>query len=107
MFLFKNTTSFVMNQKIKWLNLRSYILSDNVAKANIPGFSLREIKPFDDFLKSKNYSGDSHIVKVNDEIVVDTEVLEMTQNTLEHESLLNIIHQFHRMIKTVLGKTNN
>lgn len=120
MALLNNTLSILMNQRITWLNARGNVLVSNIANADNKAATRKELKPFKELvdhsprkIKNSGYGfSDVRDVKITDDDVVttkteiarETEMLEISHNSLEHDSLINIVRNFHKMMKSVLGK---
>lgn len=118
MSLFNNALSQLMHHRVTWLNKRSEILTYNIAAADIPGTKRKEVRGFTDVLARKGIlrpGGElkrTEILHVDQEDILQTkaevnrevEMLEMSHNTLEHDALLSIIRNFHRMLRVLSGK---
>ncbi len=120
MALFNNTLSILMNQRITWLNARGNVLVNNIAHADDRAATRRELKSFKEVIaqspKKLKSAGnglsevrvlkitEDDVIKTKTEIAREIEMLEMSNNSLEHDSLINIVRNFHRMLKSVLGK---
>ncbi|MCX7338800.1 MAG: hypothetical protein NTX76_05950 [Alphaproteobacteria bacterium] len=121
MTLFNNTLSTLMNQRLTWLNAQSKVLTTNIANADNPSAKREELRSFLKILSKspsviksngisltrvKNFTiQDNDLIHTNKEIARELETLEMAKNNLEHETLINVVRQFHKMFKAAIGKS--
>ncbi len=120
MALLNNTLSILVNQRITWLNARGNVLVSNIANADNSSATRKELKSFKEVIahsprriKNSGYGvsevrdvkiTDDDVITTKSEIAREVEMLEMSNNSLEHDSLINIVRNFHKMMKSVLGK---
>lgn len=113
--LFGSPLSILMDQRLQWLAKRSELLAQNLSSANLPNSVRKDLLDFQTIVKrhaSKNIApkpGSMHIdpltiqeedvVIKKQEIAMDLETLEMSQNALEHEFMVNIMKQFHKLVR--------
>lgn len=106
---------------MSWQVSRMQQLTTNIANAETPHYVRRDLKDFGSVLKNhshelrKNQSIFSPILSVRaqdhrivpEEISRETEVLSMTENTVDHLTNLNYYKKCQSMLKTVIGKSQN
>jgi flagellar basal body rod protein FlgB len=116
--IFDNSTYDLLNKKLSWLNKRTQVISSNIARSDIPKSKRYEITPFQTLMKkyqlsSRNVHADRSedfisnrvdIFTTKEEIARDTESLELTKNTNEHEAVINILKSYHKMMRAILAR---
>jgi flagellar basal body rod protein FlgB len=124
MALFGNPLSALMDHRLQWLAKRTELITHNLASANLPKPIRRDLVDFKDLIKKRaqqdNLSPsnktmhidpmiitEGDIVKRPGEISADLEMLEMNQNSLEHEFMINVIKKFHQLIRTASSRVQN
>lgn len=112
--------SILMQQRIKWLNTKVQVLSENIANSDMPQARRKEMTPFKTLLNRalparsstgkilkdvKNVKiGDTDVKLTNDEISREQEMMLLTRSTTDHDGLLSIVKSFHRMYRSILTK---
>jgi flagellar basal body rod protein FlgB len=119
MALLNNTLSVLLNQRITWLNARGNILVSNVANADTKSATRKELRLFKEIVEgprkikaASQCQSDMRWLKINNDDVITTnteisreiEMLEVSNNALEHDSVINLVRNFHRMMRNILGK---
>lgn len=124
MALFGNSLSALMDHRLQWLAKRTELITHNLASANLPKPVRMDLVDFRDLVKKRaqkeNLSASNttmhidpmiiterDVIKKPGEIASDLEMLEMNQNSLEHEFMINIIKKFHQLVRTASGRVQN
>ncbi len=112
--------SQLMNQRAKWLSKRTQLIVENISNSELKNAKRKDIEPFTKILsKSKNAHTstgrriqdvkdfqitDNDIVTSTTEISREMEMLNLTRITADHDGLMSVIKNFHRMYRTILAK---
>lgn len=119
MSIFQTSLVSVMHQRLQYLSKRTQVLTENIARSDIPGALKKDIKPFKDLVRKKNADpSKSHItsdelmlkidnkdiVNTNNEIEREMEVLELSHNVITHQALIDILGTMHRLYKTAVSR---
>lgn len=120
MAIFNNDLAVTMKHRLTWLNARSSVISDNIARADIKGEYRKDIKPFQKIVKEnsqKSASSDriadstntfaitpDDVHETRSEIEREIEVLEMNHNVTEQDALVSLVKNFHSLYKLVIAK---
>jgi flagellar basal body rod protein FlgB len=118
MSIFNNSLSTIMNQRLQWLNKRGQVITSNIANAEIPSMARKELRSFKQIVKRQNQLGNQKVIdynplqigvddvfKTKSEISREMETLEMTHNNIEHDALINIVRSLHKMMRTIVGRS--
>lgn len=101
-----------VQQRVNWLNARSQVLTSNISNADVRGTLRKEIKPFHEIVNKNHNHSDlkittKDVITTKSEIAREIEILEFNRNFLEHESVINLLKNFHGLIKIVLNLNQN
>lgn len=115
MALFGSPLSTLMDQRLQWLSKRAELISSNLASSGLPNSVRKDLLDFATIVKrhaAQNVDpkpADMHVdplvikeedvTKTQTDIAHDLETLEMSQNALEHEFMVNIMKQFHKLVR--------
>ncbi|CAO4837642.1 MAG: hypothetical protein CNLJKLNK_00658 [Holosporales bacterium] len=118
MALFHTSTVALMHKRIAYLSKRSQVLTENIARSDIPGELRKELKPFRELIKGQKLDsarnpitssslslrvGESDIVTQRTEIERELEVLEMNHNVLNHQSILDILTGMQKIYENAIN----
>lgn len=119
MALFQTSGVSLLHQRLQYLSKRTQILTENIARADIPGALRKDLKPFRELLRKKSLDTAKNPItsdplnmeiKATDvkeykkEIEREMEVLELNHNSLNHQSLIDILSTMHKLYKTAVAK---
>jgi len=122
----------MIREKMSWLNARQGILSQNVANADTPGYSARDLKPldFEQTLKNEQRSADStlhltdprHIaIKPNSDgfeqdvkdsglndphgnsVAIEEEMIKVADTQAQYAAAANLYSKAISMMRTAIG----
>jgi flagellar basal body rod protein FlgB len=115
MAIFNAPLNVLIKSRLNWLNGRSSVISQNIARADIKGVFRKEIKSFRQLLSEKGkivlnpQTGEPEfqVVSVEDRDIKETkyeierefEVLEMNHNVIEQEALISLIKDLQSLYK--------
>ncbi len=118
MSIFNNSLSTIMGQRLQWLNKRGQIITSNIANAEIPSMARKELRSFKQIVKRQNQISHKNAVdyapltitsedvfKTKSEISREVETLEMAHNNIEHDALINIVRNLHKMMRTIISRS--
>lgn len=110
----------LIHQKLKYYGKAAEIATDNIARSELKGEKLKDIKPFQTILRQAQSAKDplgrrisdikdfdikkTDIVHTDQEINREMSVMQMTQMTREHSNLVQMLKSFDMMLKTMIGK---
>ncbi|CAO5678337.1 MAG: hypothetical protein NEHIOOID_00901 [Holosporales bacterium] len=118
MALFHTSTVALMHKRLTYLSKRSQVLTENIARSDIPGELRKELKPFRDLIKGNKLDSarnsitspslslsikNSDIVTQHTEIERELEVLEMNHNVLNHQSILDILTSMQKVYENAIN----
>lgn len=109
------------SRKSQWLSVRQATIAENVANANTPGFSARDVQAFDDTLERTRLrlasTAPGHIMPASDPridkvrrqdgwgivhsgntVSVEEELIKAGSVSREHALATGVVKSFHRMI---------
>lgn len=123
----------LITRRIDWLSQRQGILAENIANADTPGFSPREVVPFSDHLArterstqviSSTHSG--HLQPLpgpgsrgggtaaiddiyessptGNEVILEQQLIRVSETAMQHQLALNLFRKHAGMIRTALGR---
>lgn len=102
----------LLGKKLSYLSAKTNVLSQNISKAEIPGYQRRDIKPFQEVLKNQRghhgglvFKGND-MIETNHEIIPEYEVNKMNDVYIEHQMTINHIKTMYSMMDTVMGTKN-
>lgn len=119
MALFQTSLISLMHQRLQYLSKRTQVLTENIAQADIPGRIRKDLKPFKDLVRKKSLDAsknpitsdplrldiDSKDVKeFKTEVEREMEVLELSHNSINHQALIEILGNMHRLYKTAIAR---
>ena len=103
-----------MEQKIAWLSQKSQLISDNIAKSDMPNATRTEIKPFEQLvnLSSSNPvlsvakgTDPRSIQKTQDPIMREWEIMDLTETSNEYQALTALYKKNLNLIRQVTGRS--
>lgn len=119
MAIFQTSTVTLMHQRLSYLSKRSQVLTENIARSDIPGALRQEVKPFREILSKKSLDASRNpitstkltlsidnrdIQTQSTEIEREMEVMEMNHNVINHQSILDILSTMHKLYKSALSR---
>ncbi len=118
MSLFNNGLSTIMLQRLQWLNKRGQVITGNIAHAEIPSMARKELRSFRHILKNQSHLNKTpsidnsmlaftpdDVLKTKSEISREVEMLELAHNNIEHDALINMVRNFHKMMRTIISRS--
>lgn len=120
MSIVNNQLSTLINQRIQWLSARSQVLTGNLSRAEMNDARRDEIKPFRTIIESQKTRkskptiigreisvSDSDVLKTHVEISRESEMLEIANNTSEHEAMMGILKKMLNMLRSIGAKSQS
>jgi flagellar basal body rod protein FlgB len=104
MSFFSNRLSSLMTKKQAWLSKRAEVLTYNVTHADMKNTYRQDLKPFKEFLGKNFEIKNKDITQSKHEIHAESEMLNITQNAMEHDATIQMVKAYHRMFKTATSK---
>jgi flagellar basal body rod protein FlgB len=115
-----NQLSTLMNQRIQWLGTRAQVLTGNLTRAEMNDARRDEVKPFREVIESQKTKkskstiigrelnmSDSDILRTRVEISRESEMLEISNNTAEHEAMMGILKKLINMLRSMGAKSQS
>lgn len=121
----------VLRERMHWLSARQTVLSENVANANSPGYTARDLKPldFEALLSGGNDSGaaialtnpahlrpaapagdfeavaapDSSTSTTGNSVVLEDQMIKVSQTQMDYEAVVNLYKKALGLIRIALG----
>lgn len=95
--------------KMQYLQASALITARNIAESDIPGTRKRELRPFEELMKSKPKRSDLKIsahdtVDTKEMIYKEREVLALQNTSHDYTALTQIYRRYHEMIRIAIGK---
>lgn len=111
-------TLSLLQYKSNWQAARAQQLNSNIANAETPNYQRQDLKDFTTVLKAHapHLRQISHMgtpplifngadtVKSSEEVVREKEVMQLTENTADHQATLQLLKKCLMMLRTVAGK---
>lgn len=100
----------LMSKKISYLGAQSQITAENISKADIPGYTRKELKSFQDVMNhTHEKNGElqikkSDIVQTKESVSADWESFNMTMTSMDHQAMVNMYSKYLGMFKAIFGK---
>lgn len=121
MALLHTSTVALMHNRLAYLSKRSQVLTENIARSDIPGELRKELKPFRELIKAKNLDSatngitspkitlqieNNDVITQRAEIERELEVLEMNHNVLNHQSILDLLTNMQKVYEAAINPRN-
>jgi flagellar basal-body rod protein FlgB len=118
------TDVFALAEKrLSWIDQRQAVLAQNIANANTPGYSARDIKPFNEVLAAqaqKAASGSSQSASAaslvplgraagersinGNAVSLDEQLEKVAETDTAHQLTMNLYKKYLGMFKTAIGR---
>jgi len=120
----------LLRERMSWLDARQNVLSQNVANADSPGYTARDLKPvdFEELLKSatqsgqqtalavtepgqialpagtSNFSADDRIETTGDTVSLEEEMIKVADTQAQFQAAANLYSKAIELMRTAIGR---
>ncbi len=103
----------LLDARRQWLDTKSTVHAKNISRSDIKGSFRDEVSPFKSYLTHYN-KGASHTdlqqrnVRTTKQFAKrDEEMLHMHRTGLEHEAVITMINNFHKMMRSAINNSGS
>lgn len=107
-------------KRLAWVDQRQAVLAQNIANANTPGYSARDVKPFREMLAEQARStadaasgavlatGKDPTTSVRslngNAVVLDEQLEKMAETDTDHQLAMNLLRKYMGLFRTAIGR---